>query len=68
MDNLLYVPNFVKLELTVTDVAFYLNCSSAKVYGLIHKGAIPAYKQGREFRIYTENLMRYIQSNAHYRS
>lgn len=64
MKELLFIPHIEKLSLTVTETAFYLNCSAGTVYHLIHKNVLPAYKQGREYRILTENLLRLISSRT----
>ena len=65
MDALLFRANIEKMILSVTDVAFYLNCSASSIYHLIHNGKIPAYKKGREYQILTEDLFRFIKLRAH---
>lgn len=65
MDGLLFRPNIEKMILSVTDIAFYLNCSASAIYKMINEGKIPAYKKGREYQILTEDLFRFIESKAH---
>ena len=65
MDALLFRPNIEKMILSVTDTAFYLNCSASAIYKMIHEGKIPAYKKGREYQILAEDLFRFIESRAH---
>lgn len=65
MNGLLFRPNIEKMILSVTDTAFYLNCSASAIYKMIHEGKIPAYKKGREYQILAEDLFRFIESKAH---
>lgn len=65
VNGLLFRPNIEKMILSVTDTAFYLNCSASAIYKMIHEGKIPAYKKGREYQILAEDLFRFIESKAH---
>lgn len=65
MDGILFKPNIEKMILSVTDAAFYLNCSASEIYKMIYEGKIPAYKKGRQYQILTEDLFRLIESKAH---
>ena len=64
MDGILFRPNIEKMILSVTDAAFYLNCSASAIYKMIYEGKSPAYKKGREYQILTEDLFRLIESKA----
>lgn len=65
VDGILFKPNIEKMILSVTDAAFYLNCSASEIYKMIYEGKIPAYKKGRQYQILTEDLFRLIESKAH---
>ena len=65
MDTLLFRPYIEKMILSVTDAAYYFNCSASMVYKLIQSNKLPAYKKGREYQILTEDLLRFIKSRAH---
>jgi excisionase family DNA binding protein len=64
MPGIKYVPNFVKLYLTTTEAGYFLNCSSQKVGNLIRSRELPAIRQGREYRILTDDLLDYAHKCA----
>ena len=59
-----YIPNFGKLFLNVTETAYWLNCSSGKVYQLIHSHKLPAVRHGREYRILADDVLGYAHNCA----
>ena len=59
-----YLPNFVKLYLTATEAGYFLNCSSQKIGNLIRSGELPAIRQGREYRVLTDDLLEYAYKCA----
>jgi excisionase family DNA binding protein len=46
--------------LTVPDVANWFQVSEAQVYDLLHRGAIPAERVGREWRFSRDKLERWV--------
>lgn len=50
-----------KLFLHVSDVASLLGCSSHTVYQLIKKQQLLAHKEGKAWKIYAEDVKRYIE-------
>lgn len=49
-----------KSMLFVSDAASVMGCSSEKVYGLIHRGELPAHKEGKAWKICVKDLELYI--------
>ena len=50
-----------KIVLHVSDVASLLGVSSKKVYEMIHKGELPAYKAGKAWKIYAASVEAYVR-------
>ncbi len=50
--------------LTVAEVANVLRVSSMTVYRLIHAGELPALRVGKNYRIRSEELDRYLVAGA----
>ena len=57
-----------KLLLTVSEVAYILNCSSAYVYKLIHSGVLRYKMHGKAFRIPSEDVENYVRFSLHNKS
>lgn len=49
-----------KAMLYVAEAACVMGCSSEKVYGLIHRGKLPAHKEGKAWKICVDDLEAYI--------
>ena len=52
-----------KLIYTVTEAAYLLNCSAAKVYKLIKAGKLPYGKNGHSYILYLEDIRNYARSS-----
>lgn len=52
-----------KLIYTVTEAAYLLNCSAAKVYKLIKAGKLPYGKNGHAYILYLEDIRNYARSS-----
>lgn len=48
---------------TIDEVADYLRVSRTTVYTLVREGKLPASKVGREWRVKTEDVDKYLQEN-----
>jgi excisionase family DNA binding protein len=46
--------------MTPNDVASYLNCHYVTVYRLIHRGGLPVFRLGSDFRIQRADLENWI--------
>ena len=55
-----------KSILYVCDVSSLLGCSSQVVYQLIHSGTLPAFKEGKAWRIPEKSITDYINSKLLY--
>ena len=55
-----------KSILYVSDVASLLGCSAQVIYHLIHSGILPAYKEGKSWRIPEKSITDYINSKMLY--
>lgn len=53
-----------KLIYTVTEAAYLLNCSSAKVYKLIKTGKLPYGKQRHNYILHIDDIRNYARSSV----
>lgn len=53
MDKILY---------TITETAYFLNCSTGTIYKLIHEGRIPYVKRRRNYFILYKDIEDYAKS------
>ena len=50
--------------LTIGEVAKYLRVHRSTIYRLVHRGEIPAFKVGSDWRFYSESIEKWLEDQT----
>lgn len=51
--------------LTITDVAEILKTGTTQVYKIVRSGQLKGYKEGKDWKITKQALIRYVKERSH---